>query len=240
MTDMQQVKLHNHQMIYDPESFSKIDPDMFTQCHWQEQNSVIGLSQGRGVTVFFEHQGSEFVLRHYLRGGLVGKVVKDHYLNTGYQSSRAWREFKLLETLTTLNLPVPKPAAALFSAQGLFYTADIILHKIEHASDVHKHLTQRELTSDEWQTIGQTIALFHRHQVFHHDLNIHNIMLNKAGKCWLIDFDKCAVKDGEDWKMANLERLKRSLIKEQSRENHYFFTHDGWDALLTAYRSETQ
>jgi 3-deoxy-D-manno-octulosonic acid kinase len=235
MTDMQQVKLHNHQMIYDPQSFAKIEPRMFTQEYWAKQNSILGISKGRGITVFFKHRSQELVLRHYLRGGLIGKLIKNRYFNTGYQQSRAWLEFKLLEFMIALNLPVPKPVAAIVSHHGLFYTADIILQKIAGASDVHQHLAQRELTNNEWQSIGQTIALFHKNQVFHHDLNIHNIMLDNMGKVWLIDFDKCVVKSGHDWKKANLERLKRSLNKEQGRESQYFFNDDGWKQLTDAY-----
>lgn len=237
MTDMQQTKLHNHQMIYDPQSFAKVEPQMFTHDYWMQQNSVLGISKGRGITVFFEHQKQAFVLRHYLRGGLIGKLIKSRYVNMGYQHSRAWIEFKLLEHMIALDLPVPKPAAAKVSKHGLFYSAEIILHRIANAVDVHQRLTQGKLTKDEWQSIGQTIALFHQHQVFHHDLNIHNIMLDTTGKVWLIDFDKCAVKAGQYWKTANLERLKRSLNKEQARESHYFFNGSGWRHLMSAYHS---
>jgi 3-deoxy-D-manno-octulosonic acid kinase len=240
MTDMQQVQLHNHQMIYDPQSFAKIEPQMFSRNYWNEQNCILGESIGRGVTVFFKHQEREFVLRHYLRGGLIARLISNQYFNTGYQHSRAWLEFKLLEHLIRLKLPVPKPAAALVSRSGLFYTADIILHKIANASDTHHYLTRRNLTSVEWQTIGQTIALFHNNQVFHHDLNIHNIMLDKDGKAWLIDFDKCKIKSGDAWKAKNLARLKRSLDKEQARESQYFFNHSGWQQLTAAYDETIQ
>jgi 3-deoxy-D-manno-octulosonic acid kinase len=237
MTDMQQVKLHNHQMIYDPQSFAKIEPEMFTQDYWEARGKITGLSKGRGITTFFEHQENEFVLRHYLRGGIVGRLIKRHYFNTGYQYSRTWQEFQLLKQLSHIGLPVPKPAAAIVSRQGLFYTADIILHKISGASDVHQRLTQGELTQLEWQTIGQTIALFHQSQVFHHDLNIHNIMLDEAGKGWLIDFDKCYIKTDSNWKRDNLKRLRRSLDKEQGREKQYFFNEEGWHNLMEAYRA---
>ena len=237
MTEMQQLTLQNQQMIYDPNLFSKIEPRMFTHDFWEKQEKVTGISRGRGITVFFQYQEHELVLRHYLRGGLIGRFIKDKYINLGLEKSRAYLELKLLQELVSLDLPVPKPAALLFENMGVFYKADIIIHKIPGARDAHHTLIERKVTPDEWQRIGQTVATFHNHQVFHHDLNIHNIMLDELGKVWLIDFDKCAIKPGNNWKSGNVERLKRSLNKEQDREPQYHFEPDSWKQFMLGYET---
>ncbi len=85
--------------------------------------------------------------------------------------------------------------------------------------------------------IGKLIKQLHHHQVHHSDLNIHNILFDeKNGKFWLIDFDKCSVQQGEDWKKNNLERLLRSFNKEVGRLNIQFQEKD-WQSLLEGYQS---
>lgn len=105
---------------------------------------------------------------------------------------------------------------------------------------MHDILSSRRPASSTWFEIGATIARFHQHQVYHHDLNIHNIMQDDTGKIWLIDFDKCAIKTGEGWKKQNLMRLLRSLRKEQQRVTDYQFEESDWQHLLEGYSSVTE
>jgi 3-deoxy-D-manno-octulosonic-acid transferase len=71
--------------------------------------------------------------------------------------------------------------------------------------------------------------------VFHSDLNCHNLLLDADGRAWIVDFDKCGIRSGEDWKAQNLERLLRSLRKEQGRRPGFHWDETGWDVLLQAY-----
>ena len=48
--------------------------------YWQQQNKVIGSAQGRGTTWFVALGKMDAALRHYRRGGLFGKIIKDHYI----------------------------------------------------------------------------------------------------------------------------------------------------------------
>lgn len=234
MLNIQQKTLNSQVILFDPEHFSEPSPEMFTHQFWQKQHAITGQASGRGTTYFFEHNKNEYVLRRYRRGGLIGKVLNDQYLYLGLEQSRAWQELKLLQHMQTLGLACPKPSAAMVTKHGLYYQADIISSKILDAKDLHIILLKQGLTAQTWQHIGQTIAEFHNQQVYHHDLNIHNIMLDKAQKSWLIDFDKCAVKSGNTWKKTNIQRLKRSFEKEQRLHNIHWQTAD-WEALLFAY-----
>ncbi|MDU0353458.1 3-deoxy-D-manno-octulosonic acid kinase [Paraglaciecola aquimarina] len=189
---------------------------------------------GRGTTYFFEHQSKQFVLRHYLRGGLIGKVLDQQYVYTGLQRTRAWQEFTLLKHMTSLGLPCPTPIAAHIKKIGIYYRADIILSKIPQANDLYNLLQSTHIDSEIWRHIGQTIAKFHRQQVYHHDLNIHNIMLDASNQAWLIDFDKCSIKHGNKWKKANLARLHRSFEKEKANKGIEWSNSD-WQHLLAGY-----
>jgi len=206
--------------------------------YWQEQNAVVGTAQGRGTTYFVQWQQQQWVLRHYYRGGLVGKLFKDGYLYTGLQRTRAYQEFVLLDQLQQLALPAPKPIACGVKRTGLTYRADILTARIEHAQDLVGLLTNDNLDQVMWRNIGETIAQFHRHGVFHHDLNCHNILIDKDRKVWLIDFDQGEIKKPQqDWQQQNLARLKRSFIKELNRLPQFHWQQTDFDALLAGYSS---
>jgi 3-deoxy-D-manno-octulosonic acid kinase len=239
MAIIQQKTINSHVMLFDAEHFSEPTPQMFTGQYWQAQNAITGQAKGRGTTYFFEHNKNEYVLRHYRRGGLIGKVLSDQYLYTGLEQSRAWQEFTLLQHMRTLDLACPAPIAAMLNRRGLYYQADLISTKIPNAQDLHHILLNQNLPEDVCQKIGQTIAEFHNQQIYHHDLNIHNIMLDNEQKAWLIDFDKCAVKSGSAWKSTNIQRLKRSFEKEQRLHKIHWQTAD-WQALLSAYNHKVE
>ena len=52
------------------------------------------------------------VHKHYLRGGLVSKLIFDQYLWLNLELTRSFVEFRALEEMSQLGLPVPRPIAA--------------------------------------------------------------------------------------------------------------------------------
>jgi 3-deoxy-D-manno-octulosonic acid kinase len=236
MAIIQQKTINSHVMLFDEKHFPAPSTHIFTGQYWQTQNAITGQAEGRGTTYFFQYDKNEYVLRHYRRGGLIGKVLSDQYLYTGIEQSRPWQEFKLLQHMQTLDLACPTPIAAMVNRSSFYYQADIITTKIPNAQDLHNVLLETELTSDIWQRTGQTIAEFHNQQVYHHDLNIHNIMLDNAHKIWLIDFDKCEIQQGHNWKKSNMARLKRSFEKEKRLRNVHWQETD-WKILMSAYNN---
>ena len=94
--------------------------------------------------------------------------------------------------------------------QRCFYQADINLQKIPEAQDavsLLQSIQSIQLSSTLWQKIGICIRQLHDMQIYHHGLDIHNIMLDQQQKVWLIDCVKCAVRAGKRWKSANLHRF---------------------------------
>lgn len=213
------------------------DPAIFTTRYWQLNQGIMGSAPGRGTTLFVRHQQHELILRHYLRGGLPGKIIEQNYVFAGYNNTRAWQEFSLLQQMLQMQLPVPTPVAAQVQRYGFVYCNHIIVARIAGATDLHQILCKKALADDTYYQIGVTIAQFHKHQVFHHDLNIRNIMLDNIGKVWLIDFDKCRIRRGEHWKQANLARLQRSFVKEKSKLSELHWQGSEWAALLGGYHS---
>lgn len=206
---------------------------------FENSDRLLGYSKGRGTTWFLNTQtelGTNAVLRHYYRGGLFGKFIKDQYLFSKLDQTRAAQEFNLLEQMHGWGLPVPRPIAYQVEKMCFWYRADILIELIPHTQDLSKLLQQTPLSAEEYHQIGQIIRALHDHQVCHTDLNIHNILRDNQGQFWLIDFDKCAIQAGESWKQENLNRLLRSFKKEQTRLNIQFSESD-WVALCEGYQS---
>ena len=236
MANIKQKTIGNSTLLYSHNYLPEVSVEMFEAQYWQEQNKIIGQAEGRGTTFFFCENGQDFVLRHYLRGGLVGKFIKDMYFYTGLEKTRAYLEMHLLNDMYARQLPVPQAVAARVVRHGLFYRADIILQKIPQASDVFTILLQRQVPSTIWHKIGVVIRQLHGQQIYHHDLNIHNIMLDLEDKIWLIDFDKCEQRAGETWKEDNLNRLQRSLEKELAKNSEFKWQAQDWLLCLEGYQ----
>ncbi|MCE7577961.1 3-deoxy-D-manno-octulosonic acid kinase [Aliivibrio fischeri] len=201
------------------------DPD-----YWQQQNKVIGSAQGRGTTWFVALDKMDAALRHYRRGGLFGKIIKDHYIFTGWEKSRSYQEFQLLKSLKEAGVNVPKPIAARTIKRTFCYQADLLSEKIPNAQDLVSILQEKPLSKEMYQKIGNEIRKMHAAQVNHTDLNIHNILIDDNDKVWIIDFDKCYQQKGDDWKKGNWDRLKRSFVKEVTKRNIHW-SEEEWASL---------
>lgn len=240
-SDTLQLQTGNSCILYRKSCNLDVFEPIFSKDYWQNKKAITGSASGRGQTLFIRHKSSELILRPYLRGGLPGKILTDQFLFTGFEKTRAWREFLLLLDMMILELPVPEPVAACISRSGFIYRNSIIIKRIPNAKDLHQVLSEdvlpnEPLSNDIWQSIGNTIARFHKNQVYHHDLNIRNIMLDNEQRAWLIDFDRCGIINGDGWKQKNLDRLHRSLVKEQNRNPAIQWTEENWQALLTGYQ----
>ncbi len=222
---------------FDKDVLPEFEDNFFSAKYWQQKKAIAGNAAGR-ATVWFIQQGDHgMVLRHYYRGGLVGKVNKDKFMREPVERSRAIAEFDLLVKLRNQNLPVPRPIAARMRKVGVMsYTADILVEVIPGAVDVCRLLSERQLSDEQWQSLGAAIRQLHDKNVYHSDLNCHNIMLDDNDKPWIVDFDKCGFREPGDWKKENLERLLRSLKKEKAKhETFYWKESRDWPELLTGY-----
>lgn len=214
----------------------KVTKDWFDGNYWQQQDLIVGTSHGRSITYFFEHQKKQYVLRHYYRGGLLGKLVEKSYFFNGVKKTRAFEELKTLKKLRKKKLPVPKPVAALITTNQVKYQASIILRLIKDAQDLFQCLQTNKITAQQWQQVGAMIRKFHEVGLYHSDLNIHNIMLDDKGKFWLIDFDKAQwIKPNHPKLQDNLSRLLRSLRKEKNKLPSFYWEESDWAELLMGY-----
>lgn len=185
----------------------------FERAWWQSQDRMRAVGGGRGGVAFIDTPVGPCVLRHYHRGGWMAPLMGDRYLWSGRSHSRGFAEFRLLAELSRRGLPVPKPIAARYRRRGPYYTADLITRAIGGAATLAQLIRERHLDAALAERVGELVARFHNDGVDHADLNAHNILI-AADQLWLVDFDRGEIRaTGTAWKLGNLARLKRSLLK---------------------------
>lgn len=232
-------------IITSPKLKSDIDPQWFEQDYWVNQGRLLGANCGRGSTWTIKSEWGKWVLRHYFRGGFYAKLNRDRYFWLGLKNSRAYKEYQLLDEIQRLNLPSPKPIAALIVKHGLFYRNDLIMEHIQHQMTFAQGIKNQYLPNDPsrdkkqldlkyWHQIGQTIAQYHHNGIYHSDLNAHNVLLNHD-QVFIIDFDKGAIKPpNQHWQQNNISRLKRSIEKVSQKSCDDQLS-EQWQILLEGY-----
>lgn len=203
---------------------------------WQQQDAVTGQATGRGTTYFVRYQQHHLVLRHYRRGGLIGKLIQDSFCFFGWRMTRAQQESILLVTLRERGLAVPEPIAVRIQRHGLFYRNDMLQRRIDHTRDLVAVLAEQPLPADIWQAVGEAIGKLHAAHCYHHDLNLRNLLLDEQQRVWIIDFDRCRLRRPGAWRQKNLERLQRSLHKELRLGTISHWQEQDWQALMLGYQ----
>lgn len=195
-----------------------------------------GRAGGKVSAIFFDYESNHLVTKHYYRGGFIAKLVADKYIWLGLKKTRAYQEMQLLHAMYNQGLPVAKPFAAYIQQHGCYYQMDIITHRIEDAVSLAE-LCATE-THQHWASVGHVIKLFHDKNIYHADLNAHNILFAK-NRFYIIDFDKAKVCKQilPSWKKNNLQRLYQSMQKLK-KQGVVQFNEQDWQQLLAGYSEE--
>ena len=200
-------------ILFDPGVSPQVDHDWFDPDHWRRHGMLQAQRGGRGGVAVIDTPAGECVLRHYRRGGAVAALMGDRYLWTGAARTRCFAEFRLMQAMVLLQLPVPVPVAVRYRRRGFWYSADLITRRVAHAVTLAERMAVDQVSEELAEEVGSLIARFHRQGVWHADLNAHNVLIAPDG-VYLIDFDRGRLRrDAAGWRLANLQRLRRSLIK---------------------------
>ncbi len=227
-------------ILFDPRCAAQAEEAWFDPAAWHARGTAQGVNGGRGGAVFIDAPWGPSVLRHYRRGGAVARLLGDSYLWTGAERTRCFAEFRLLQELARSGLPVPLPVAARYQRRGAHYRADLIVRRIESSRTLAELLREGRCDPALMARIGGVLAAFHERGVYHADLNAHNVLL-AGDNVYLIDFDRGTLRrQGIEWQLANLARLRRSLLKlgaaRDVGEEHFDATL--WQALTASYESQ--
>lgn len=181
---------------------------LFDELSYGEHVHKVGQG-GRQAAWFIDAPYGAVVLRHFRRGGLMAKITDRHYLWTGQQHTRSWREYQIMSYLHAQGLAVPKVLGACWWRYSLYYSASLISARIPGAQALAQDLNDVYL-----QPIALEIVRMHQLGVWHADLNAYNILLDEKMNAWLIDFDRAKrLVMTPRLIQQNLLRLRRSLVK---------------------------
>lgn len=230
-------KTPNGAILFDRQVISEMSEARFLPSGWLHAEPVSGVlgSQGRGNTMFVGNIPRQFVLRHYQRGGLVGKLIEDTYVWTGADETRPFREWRMLAKMADKGLRVPRPAAARYRRAGPFYTADLITVRVPNVRSLSTCLCDRAGGEKFWLELGAGIHEFHSQGVFHADMNAYNLQIDNTGQLWMLDFDRGRLLPPGDWQQKTLSRLHRSLRKIKAMNPALHFDERCWEFLLEGY-----
>lgn len=233
MNDYQRLSQDHEHYLVSRQHSDRFDPGWFRPGWWQTDAEAVDAG-GRGGAWFVHQDSCDWVLRQYLRGGVMARLSRAAYLFTGEPSVRSFCEFILLQELTRLGLPVAAPVAAMYRRRQLpVYEAAIIIERIEGAKPMGT--AAEYLDAEAWSRVGRTIRLFHDHGVYHADLNCFNILI-RGQEVYLIDFDKGELRHPSGgWRAANIERLRRSFNKLAWVSVQGDLFRQRWGALLDGY-----
>lgn len=221
-------------ILYDDAVLSHAEPALFALVPAAQAPRASG---GRGATLYLDCAGQPCVLRHYYRGGLIGRLLSDQFFWLGESMTRCFREWLLLEQLFNMGLPVPRPVAARYQYSGFIYRADLITARLPGVESLAARLAHGGVSAEVWARVGECIAHFHGAGVWHADLNAHNIQIDTADRVFLLDFDRGRIRPvARDWQQSNLTRLHRSLTKISARSaGAVQFSAQEWRWLVDAY-----
>jgi tRNA A-37 threonylcarbamoyl transferase component Bud32 len=195
-------------------------------------------NEGRGKIAKIKISESEaIVMREYLRGGIIKRVLSKHFFHLPYsslESTRPVRELSILSKLSNAGVLVPEPVFAVVQYAHFFpiYSGIIGTREIKDASnllDLVKRYKNKEIDIQEplhenirriSYLAGKEANSMIRERVMHIDLHLGNILF-ADNKAYLIDFDKSFEINGkQSSKYFDLliRRWKKSAYKHEVQD----------------------
>ncbi|WP_406547158.1 3-deoxy-D-manno-octulosonic acid kinase [Succinimonas sp.] len=235
------IESKNVTYVYNPQFFKKgvTEQELERYCdvsQYESSGKVVQVFIGRGRTYLVNDQeGRRIIIRHYYRGGMMAKLLKDKFLCFSATADRSVQEYDLLLRMRAMGLHVPTPVLARVTRSGLFVKNDIITKEITGARNIGKILSERRLADEEILKIGDSIGTLFRAGIYHSDLNINNLLLDGADNPWICDFDKCEMTSITPRRYNEMvARLKRSFDKESEERSGMMWTERDFEKLVRA------
>lgn len=184
------------------------------------------------LTAFPLHDGSDerALIRRCVRGGLVGRLLKELYLGGTYP--RPLEELKVSEHARAHGIPTPEILAVAFEGVGpFFYKGAVATREVKQGSDLETELDSLTcpVAGDTLAAkrraiglLGSLVAKMHGAGIRHADLHLKNVLLTEeegGPKLYLLDLDAATISQplSDLAKCANLLRLYRSVEKVNRR-----------------------
>jgi 3-deoxy-D-manno-octulosonic acid kinase len=197
-------------------SISLTDGQLGTLCRLCQRQTAAGnaVLSGRASASNGRIDGiGPVVVKAYMRGGVVRHLMKRHYLKFG--PTRCQQEYELLQTVRHLGVNAPEPVA--YAYRGRFcYLGWLITRAIPQPQSLVQ-LANADATATQglMPAVIAQISLLIEHRILHVDLHPGNVIIDKAGRAFIVDFDKGRVFPGARKKLRNLylRRWQRAVRK---------------------------
>ncbi|MCD6570623.1 MAG: hypothetical protein J7L53_07980 [Deltaproteobacteria bacterium] len=126
-------------------------------------------------------------VRPLVHGGVLRYFTQDRFLTM----ERSIRELKVSLYLISKSIPTPEILAIRFIRKGIFYNICVISVLVPDSIDLMTYLaTDHSNSGDILKETGKLVRDLHALSVFHSDLHIKNILLDKNFNPWILDLDK--------------------------------------------------
>lgn len=205
----------------------------------QVMSSFHGREQLRSVTL---ENGETALIRAYRHGGLLRHITRKVFFT---RPPRPFRELAITEEVRRRGIPtVEVYGACVAPLWGPFYRGWLLTKELKLAQDLWTAFNSglvRTLGAElVLAAVARTLKALHREGVYHHDLNLRNILVRADSdgiKGYIIDFDQATVSLGSlpaPLVRKNLDRLLRSICKLDPHRQVISETH--WQQCLSYYR----
>lgn len=177
-------------------------------------------------------QGAEAIIK--LEDGLVYKerIVKSYRhktLDEQMRKSRTKREIKVLEKLLELGIKVP----ALHNDK-ITDNYTIVMDYID-GKRLRDVLLEDVTKKHYLEQIGSWLATLHKNEIIHGDLTTSNVMIDKQGVAFLIDFGLAQFSNRIEDMAVDLHLLEQAI-----ESTHYKNTNEFFEEVLKGYKQFEQ
>jgi 3-deoxy-D-manno-octulosonic acid kinase len=187
------------------------------------------------------NNGESALLRAYRHGGLFRALTRRVFFTW---PPRPFRELTITEEIRRRGIAtVEVYGACVVPLGGPFYQGWLLTKELKHAQDLwaafQSGLIRRTGVELVLAVVARTLKILHREGVYHHDLNLKNILVRSESegiKVYIIDFDRAKLILGSlpiELAHQNLNRLRRSIWKLDPRRE--FVSETDWRKFLSYY-----
>lgn len=172
-----------------------------------------GVAAGRGKVSFIENSGRRAVLKQLRRGGLTAPLWRDRFQS---------RE-RLIGNLSIPRLARERGAATpaalallLVSGPPGLWRGWLATEVVPDAHDMRRHVLESTPAAADWSAVLSATRVLHDAGIEHPDLNLGNLLIDAAGRGWIVDLDGCKVHPEAldvDLRIDAVRRIERSYFK---------------------------
>jgi len=175
-----------------------------------------GALEGRTAVTRADLDGvGRVVVKHYMRGGFLRHLISSRYVRSGPTRSRV--EYEMLERVRSLGVQAPEPIAHA-ERGGWLYRAWLVTREIaDQRSLAEISRVDEERARTAMGEVIRFLDLLISNGIFHVDLHPGNVVVDRAGGVYLLDFDKARAFPGARNELRDryLHRWRRAVIKHE-------------------------